>query len=165
MSTTFERINPTVVRSMPQYARTANLMDELAAHIEACYAEIDRLTELHDIGIKAIGQLGTDVDFWKQQQIDACVEANGLAVQCEQQEAEIDRLRANALEWVTVTEDPATLPKGIGAVVLVLVGEEWWHQASLGSMGDDRRWRLANGRWERLSVGDRWAKPTVEVQK
>ena len=98
MSTTFERIDLADPRGEQWRAKT--YQDAL----RAAYAEIDRLT--------------SDVEFWKQQQIDACVEANGLAVQCEQQEAEIDRLRANALEWVTVTEDPATLPKPMEEVLL-----------------------------------------------
>lgn len=93
MSTTFERLQlaPSDDGPAPWPAETYRMA------LKAAYAEMDRLT--------------SDVEFWKQQQIDACVEANGLAVQCEQQEAEIDRLRANALEWHVVTEDPATLPE------------------------------------------------------
>lgn len=134
---TFTRVDPLMVHDALLYGpHRQDAADYACAALRAAYAEIDRLTKRLAIR-DSVAQ-----DYVRAMEIMS---------------DDMDRLRASALEWVTVTDDRATLPKGIGAVILVLVGEEWWHQASLGANGDVRRWRLASGKWERLSVGDRWA--------
>lgn len=141
---TFTRVDPLMVHDALLYGpHRQDAADYACAALRAAYAEMDRLT--------------ADVEYWKQQQIEACAEGNGLAIQCEQLEAERDRLRANALEWVTVTEDPATLPPVDEIVVIRLFAGGTY----MGVLDDFSllRWQVRGPYLTsfQVGVGDRWA--------
>lgn len=70
--------------------------------------------------------------------------------------AEIDRLRANALEWVTVTEDDRTLPEQ-DSERDVLVDAVRWDDGEPSEMRTYYVLHLESDSIENLSPGDRWA--------
>jgi len=77
--------------------------------------------------------------------------------------AEIDRLRASALEWVTVTDDPATLPEQ-DSERDVLVDTVRWDDGEPSEMRTYYVLHLEFDGIENLSPGDRWA-PIPEVKE
>ena len=68
--------------------------------------------------------------------------------------AEIDRLRASALEWVTVTDDPATLPKMETSILVVYADSG---ELALATRTDfNGAWMSHFDRYE-PTPGDHWA--------
>lgn len=72
--------------------------------------------------------------------------------------AEIDRLRASALEWVTVTDDPATLPRAEEYVIVQCLGEmeAWPTMREPDRDSDDETWAEGEGWGVPIRPGDRW---------
>lgn len=71
--------------------------------------------------------------------------------------AEIDRLRANALEWVTVTEDPSSMPSFNTRVLVCPHGTPeaprimWRYTYHMWTSARDY------SNWVQITPGDRWA--------
>ena len=98
-------------------ARLIAAAPDLLAALRAAYAENDRLTKQLSIR-DSVAQ-------------DYVVAMELMNYDIERLHAEIDRLRANALVWHTVTEDPATLPDAEDKVLVVSRGAFTAHLAAL----------------------------------
>ena len=136
---TFTRVDPLMMHDALLYGpHRQDAADYACAALRAAYAEIDRLTKR--LAIR---------DSVAQDYVRAM----------ELMSDDMDRLRASSLEWVTVTNDPATLP-AVGRRVIVehrnsgmtfaaqIDGPDLW---ALGSFDGER------DTYAILSPGDRWA--------
>lgn len=164
---TFTRVDPLMVHDALLYGpHRQDAADYACAALRAAYTEMDRMaaTSNEAADILRTGAYDEDDDLLTlarnahDAQVHLLGQSDKYRLEAKDLAAERDRLRANALEWVTVTKDLATLPEK-GRPVLIRTGRYYF--AGYRNPGKTKCWVInpkeSSCDTSHLFVGDRWA--------